>query len=273
MNMNQKSFANIILVIVVVAIVVVGGYFFIVKKSEPTAQQPTPTPSSNVQTPTPTTSQQPTPTPSSNVQTPTPTTSQQPTPTQPQLNLNIIFGLSSKEAGTKIYYSEKLGVGFTYLEAIYFKGADVTVTEIGSKIYVHLSNENPEEGKSIEVFTKDPDISFHKAIENKFLVGIDPKDCFVSTNDVREPKLLNYISAEISFPYSTDPNGWWGLNSDRCPEYYSETKGVQYFLMNNDVAGKFLFVKLGQDVIASDGTPWPEEWGGVDWSDSIQILK
>ena len=254
MNMNQKSFANIILVIVVVAIVVVGGYFFIVKKSEPTAQQPTPTPSSNVQTP-------------------TPTTSQQPTPTQPQLNLNIIFGLSSKEAGTKIYYSEKLGVGFTYLEATDIKGADVTVTEIGSKIYVHLSNENPEEGKSIEVFTKDPDISFHKAIENKFLVGIDPKDCFVSTNDVREPKLLNYISAEISFPYSTDPNGWWGLNSDRCPEYYSETKGVQYFLMNNDVAGKFLFVKLGQDVIASDGTPWPEEWGGVDWSDSIQILK
>ena len=42
--MNQKEFANIILVVVIVLLLGVVGYFVFVKKSEPVAQQPTPTP-------------------------------------------------------------------------------------------------------------------------------------------------------------------------------------------------------------------------------------
>ncbi len=53
MKMNQKGFANIILIVVIVAIVVVGGYFAFVKKSEPVAQQPTPTQTNTTVSPTP----------------------------------------------------------------------------------------------------------------------------------------------------------------------------------------------------------------------------
>ncbi len=42
--MNQKGFANIILVIVIVVLIGAVGYFAFVKKSEPVAQQSTPTP-------------------------------------------------------------------------------------------------------------------------------------------------------------------------------------------------------------------------------------
>jgi hypothetical protein len=42
--MSQKGFASIVLVVVVVILVGVVGYFAFVKKSEPIAQQPTPTP-------------------------------------------------------------------------------------------------------------------------------------------------------------------------------------------------------------------------------------
>ena len=49
---NQKGFANIIVIVVVIAIVAVGGYFVFVKKSEPVAQQPTPSPVSPMPTPT-----------------------------------------------------------------------------------------------------------------------------------------------------------------------------------------------------------------------------
>ncbi len=42
--MNQKGFANIILIVVIVILVGAAGYFAFVKKSEPVAQQPTPTP-------------------------------------------------------------------------------------------------------------------------------------------------------------------------------------------------------------------------------------
>jgi hypothetical protein len=50
MDINQKGFANIILVVVIVILVGAVGYFALIKKSEPVAQQPTPTP---IQTKTP----------------------------------------------------------------------------------------------------------------------------------------------------------------------------------------------------------------------------
>jgi|SRR3989344_8701798 len=55
MNMNnQKGFANVVLIIVIVAIVAVGGYFAFIKKSEPVAQQPTPTQTNTTVSPIPT---------------------------------------------------------------------------------------------------------------------------------------------------------------------------------------------------------------------------
>ena len=51
--MNQKGFANIALIVLVVVLLGVVGYFAIVKKSEPVAQQPTPSPVSNTQIQTP----------------------------------------------------------------------------------------------------------------------------------------------------------------------------------------------------------------------------
>ena len=51
---NQKGFTNIVLVVVIVIFVGAVGYFAFVKKSEPVAQQPTPTQTSNpTKTPTP----------------------------------------------------------------------------------------------------------------------------------------------------------------------------------------------------------------------------
>ena len=65
--MNQKGFVNIILVVVIVILVGAVGYFAFVKKSEPIAQQPTPTQTNNPTktpvSPTPAMTSSPTPTP------------------------------------------------------------------------------------------------------------------------------------------------------------------------------------------------------------------
>lgn len=188
-----------------------------------------------------------------------------PTPTLTpvtQQNLNSIFELSKKEAGTKIYYSEKLGVGFTYLS--YTPNSPINVTESASKIDVI--------GQTIEVFTKDPKLTLAEAIKGKFLQGYNSNDCFVKTYETSEQKLSTYVSAGISFPPTNDPDAPWWQNSDKCPQYYSETNAVQYFLMNKDVPEKFLFVRIGQDSAASDGTPRTAD-GGFNWSHSIRILK
>lgn len=195
-------------------------------------------------------------------QTSTTSTEVQSTPISTSLTLSgvtRIFELDKKETGTKLSYYEKLGVGFTYLS--YTPNSPVTVTESGSKIDVS--------GQTIEVFTKDPKITLEQAIENKFLQEYNSADCFVKTYETSEQKLSNYVSAGISFPRTNDLYAPWWQNSDKCPEFYSETNGLVYFLMNKDVPGKFLFVRLGQDSVASDGTPG----GGFGWSHSIRILK
>lgn len=186
-------------------------------------------------------------------------------------NLNSIFDLSEKETGTRLYYSDKLGVGFTYVPNQAGTPA-VEVTEIGDKIYVHYDNEKPEQGKSIEIFTKDPNLTLEEAIRAKFLTGYNSSDCFVKTYEASQTGLPNYISAGISFPRTNDPSIPWWQNADKCPQNYRETNGGQFFLMNKDVPGKLLFVILGQDSITSDGTPKTAE-GGFDWSHSIRILK
>lgn len=192
-----------------------------------------------------------------------------------KLDLNTIFDLGKKVPDAKIYYSDKLGVGFTYVPSA--SGySPVTVTEISNKIYVHAADLDPTQGQSIEVFPKDPKLTLQEAIKAKFLVGYDPKDCFVKTYDQApenpDPGLPNYAFAGISFPLGNDANEPWWQNAGKCPANYSETNGIQYFVMNKDVPNKFAFVVVGQDSIAPDGTPTTPDYG-FNWSHSLQILQ
>lgn len=182
---------------------------------------------------------------------------------------STVFGLKDKQPGTKLYYSQKLGIGFTYLQD---PVSPVTVTETGNKIYVHGSKRSPDQGQSLEVFTKNPSLSLQEAIGAKFLNGYSPKDCFVKIDEPNAIGLPNYIATVISFPRSEDQNAPWWQNS-KCPENYSETNGQQYFLMNKDVPDRFLFVRIGQYSEASDGMPVTgTPPAGQNWSHSIRIL-
>lgn len=180
---------------------------------------------------------------------------------QTQPTLEEIFGLDKKDPGTKLYYSEKLGVGFTYLS--YGPEQPVSVVEKDNKISIS--------DQTIEVFEKDPAVSLEKAIEDRFLQNYKPVDCFVKISETSEQKIGNYVSATISYPPAKNPEDPFWVNSENCPKNYSETNGMQYFLMNKDVPDRFLFVRIGQYSAASDGTPRTEV-GGSNWTGSIQIL-
>lgn len=178
-------------------------------------------------------------------------------PAQDQ-GLESMFGLAAKRPGTKIYYSEKLGVGFTYLSA---SGEALNITESGNRISMG--------SQSIEVFEKAENQTLEQAVQSRFLKGYDTEDCFV-TIDAAEQEGQNFVSAKISFPPSDDPNGPWWQNNSKCPQDYSETNSRQYFLMDKDHPDRFFFVKLGQETIATDGASVS---GGRNWSSSIRILS
>jgi hypothetical protein len=181
--------------------------------------------------------------------------------TQTKPTLEEIFGLDKKEPGTKLYYSEKLGVGFTYLS--YGPEQPVSVVEKDNKISIG--------DQTIEVFEKDSSLTLQQAIEEKFLKEYNFADCWVKIAETNEQKLESYVAATISYPPAKNPEDPFWVNSENCPKFYSETNGMQYFLMNKEFPDRFLFVRIGQYSAASDGTP-RTEIGGSNWTGSIQIL-
>ncbi len=194
-----------------------------------------------------------------------------PVATEP--DLTGIFQMAEKTSSTTLYYSKALGVGFTYaLDSRQAPtGAELKTNEIGTKIYLHYSNEKPEEGQSVEVFQKDPAVSFADAISQKLLAGYDPKKCFVVTETSSIP---GYAKAEISFPPNPTADGPWFGGAAGCPADYSQTNGVQYFLANPAVPGKYIFVKMGQYSIASDGHPISPDYSTYQsWERSVRIVE
>lgn len=186
-----------------------------------------------------------------------------------QEELDEIFGMSQKEEGTELYYSDELEVGFTYLSPS--PTSSIKITEEGNKIYLHMEKEEKEQGQSIEVFEKEPRISLKEAIEQEFLKDIDPKDCFVEVSEKKEGD--KYVRAQISYPKSDVEGEPWWAGGEKCPENYKKTNGGQYFFMDENVPDKFLFIKLGQAVWAFDGTPKGEgNENGKDWSSSIKVF-
>ena len=178
--------------------------------------------------------------------------------------LELRFEMDKKEKGTQLYYSEALGVGFTH--KLFTDDYVPQITESGNKIYVG-------EYQSIEVFTKDAKLTLEQAVRDRFLRNIDPKKCF--TTQGYDPKFKNYVTTEISFPRVSNDPGFEQFHI--CPLAYSDTSGVQYFLMNKDVSTKFLFVEIGQDSLMYDGMPPIKDERGENgwrgWNYSIQILR
>lgn len=171
------------------------------------------------------------------------------------------------------FTSDRLGVTFTY-EPKPIETFEVVVTERDNKIYVHGTEEEPEQGKTIEVFSKDASLSLSDAIKLQFLKNIAVTDCFVEdiARSPEDPRPGSYIFAEISYPPPATPDAPFWENSFKCPQEYSKTNAVQYFMMNQEVPTKFIFVKLGQDSITTDGVVRDGE-SRYDWSSSIRIVK
>jgi hypothetical protein len=175
----------------------------------------------------------------------------------------------------KSYTSDKLGISFTY-EPRSYGNFEVTVTEKDNKIYVHGTNEDPVTlGKVIEVFDKPSGQSLIEAIKERFLKNYSATDCFAEAiiQAPDDPHPDNYVFAEISYPPPTDSTQPFWQNADKCPAQYSKTNAVQYFMMNPDVPNKYVFLKLGQDSITTDGMPALGDGSRHDWSASVKIIK
>lgn len=193
-----------------------------------------------------------------------------------QEELNQIFEMDKKKPGTKLFYSDKLGVGFTYslLEGFSSDKYEVPVAEEGNGVVIGYPEKKgtPASGrKSLQVFNKDPKDTLEQAITKELLQGVDSKKCFAQKyeNEYLSKKNPQYKYAEIFYATTQVEEG---INNgvENCPEKihdYVRTNASLYFFEDTRVPSKYVFVVIGQESIAYSGI------GSEDWSGSIRILK
>ena len=218
---------------------------------------------------------------------PTPVVENTPVPTQEttpkekvytQDELNTIFEMNKKKPGTKIFYSDKLGVGFTYRlleELIPYNQYEASATEKGNGVAVgyYEKGEPQSDWINLEVFTKDPKDTLEQAITKEFLQGVDSKKCFAkkyTDGDSSGKQLEGYTYAEISYAPTPGSDAVINNGIENCPkkvQNYATTNAVQFFLEDPKIPSKYVFLRLGQESAASSGL------GNEGWERSLRILK
>lgn len=175
------------------------------------------------------------------------------------------FNLAAKQPGTHGLFSPRLGIGFTY-----HAPEPLHVWESGTTM--HIDGSEIASNKTIEVFEIAPAPSITLAIRDNVLMGTSDQDCYVTLLSFATTP---YQTATINYPVdeSLDEPWWVSPSAEKCPAKYRASNELSYFLFNAEVPTKLLFVKLGQDSIATDGTVLAEGQEAMDWSQSIRILE
>lgn len=164
--------------------------------------------------------------------------------------------------GTTQYISPNLKIAFNYLPSS--NGQKFSVKESGNKIYIFMDNTSFDTGQFVEVFTKDKNDTLAEAIEKQFLNGISKNDCFViNGNSTFKFYPASYTTAEISYPESNDQNVGPGEIPAKCPQNYSRTNGIRYFLGDSNHPEKLLFISIGQYGISAGQN--------ISWQDTISF--
>ena len=162
-----------------------------------------------------------------------------------QAELEEIFDLKNKVEGTKIFYSENLGIGFTYLPISSYPYnntySNYSVKESGNIITLGYDN-------TVETFQKDPNLTLLQTIEKEYLSEADPKKClakqntdFVKTVYIeatqfgrtdKEIEENPFLSSEINCP-------------DKAKPYVNSESGF-FFDLPDKSKTKYVFINLGK---------------------------
>ena len=182
------------------------------------------------------------------------------------------------------YTSDNLGISFSYLTGTNAVQKFFT-KEIGDTVYLYWipATNQPFSGSdaeflqkiapgaySVEVFSKDPNLSLADAIKQRFLTGYSEADCFINTNYRKGyPRDdMSFVTAAITANIPKYSNLSFSQISDyieKCPGGYTEGgRGILYFMMDPKHPNKMLFVKIGQSNI-------PSGVGGL-WDGTLKVF-
>lgn len=164
------------------------------------------------------------------------------------------------------FTSDKLGIAFYYSNTMgYDKNTTIKILDEGNKVYLYEKSMVPTTGQSIERFSKNPGDTLSQAISKKFLAGIPITDCFVKLDPKKPSPTMTKATIGYPIPENADqPNFTYG---EKCPEHYSESNGMAYFLEDSNYPDRFYFVSIGQYGIPAQNSK-PDSM----WQDTIVVF-
>jgi hypothetical protein len=171
-------------------------------------------------------------------------------------------------ANQKRYTNPKVGISFVFSTSAF--GDDMLdIKEVGNKIYMYDTKYPYTQGQYIEVFQKDATQTLDEAIQKQFLSGISPKDCFVKETkaDSYSGYSASFVFRTIGYPIDENSDAPYFAQANKCPEPYTATNGLAYFLGDSKHPNTYLFVSIGQYAI-----PIAEN-SKVTWQDTIEFLN
>lgn len=166
---------------------------------------------------------------------------------------------------TNKFTSPTLGISFTYLKEQ--NGVTIATKEVGKKVYVYMTNTQPETGQYLEVFPKDKTVTLENAIKADFLSGYSATNCLVKPSTHGKKYPISFQTLEITVPVNPG-DGMPELSEkwDKCPQVYTSTNGVSYFLGDTTHPDTYVYLSIGQYGISAPG---PQ---GTGWQDTLEFL-
>lgn len=167
------------------------------------------------------------------------------------------------------FTSASLGITFNYASQPINNEA-VLVKELGNKVYVYgTRTKDFTRGQWLEAFPKDRSDTLVEAVKKRFLSNYSPSDCFAipyTTKFIPNHYPTSFQIAIIDVPRTSNegfPIAAWA----KCPEPYVTENGVSYFLMDQNIPDKFIYLSIGQYGIPSGISPT------LMWEDTIKFIK
>jgi len=171
--------------------------------------------------------------------------------------------------GTKVnesISSEELGIKVSY----YSNPENKTGSQVeGNRIYFYVNGpvniSDYKSGQYLEEFSKDADLSLEDAIEKRFLQNIEKDKCFVEIIE-NNPE---YQKAIINYPDTPCADGSPAFTCNTCPDGYSRSNGLAYFIYYKDYPSLYFYFSIGQYSLLGGSNAS----SSLEWFNNIEFLK
>lgn len=167
----------------------------------------------------------------------------------------------------KSVFDDNLGIKVSY----YSNPENQTRSKIdGNRIYFYIdrpmSVSDYKSGQYLEKFSKEINTTLQEAIENDFLQNINNDQCFVEIIEDNN----EYQKAIINYPDNPCPNGEPFFACNNCPENYSKTNGISYFMYYKDHPETYFYFSIGQYSLIMENS---ETSSDLEWFNNIEFIK